>query len=226
MPGRQYNLPFKQSLIPLVFFVFLTPWLSDWDLGLSHFFFRKNAFLSNFFLDAIFHYAIFPAWGVVLLSCLLLLVSFFSPSWKKWPRGALACILTLAIGSGLLIHAVFKENWGRPRPKQVITFGGTEPFSPYYQPHFFASLPAKSFPAGHPSMGFFFFIFIELGRFYGSSKLTWMGWGLAFCLGLLLGLGRIAQGGHFLSDVLASGLIMWWSSLFCSWLLLSPQREF
>lgn len=222
MPGKPYSI--RYALIPLICFLVLTPWLSRLDLEVSRLFFQGRAFLSNSFLDAIFHYAIFPAWGVVLPACLLLIISFFQPAWQKWQRAAAACILTLAIGSGLIIHAVFKENWGRPRPKQIVEFGGTESFSPFYQPRFSSSLPAKSFPAGHPSMGFYFFILIWLGRFYGSPKLVWMGWGISLCLGILLGVGRIAQGGHFLSDVLVSALIMWWSSLFCCWILLPRGR--
>ena len=156
MPGKLYII--KQALLPLLFFLLLTPWLSCLDLAASDFFFRDNAFVSHPLLDAIFHYAIFPAWIIVFSACFLWITAFFQPSWRKWQRAAAACVLTLAIGSGLIIHAIFKEHWGRPRPKQVIAFGGTQPFSPYYQPHFFSPIPAKSFPAGHPSMGFYFFI--------------------------------------------------------------------
>lgn len=222
MPGKPYII--KQALVPLLLFLLLTPWLSRVDLAVSHLFFHENAFASHPFLDAIFHYAIFPAWMIVLPACFLCIAAFFQPAWRKWQRPAAACVLTLAIGSGLIIHAIFKEHWGRPRPKQVIAFGGTQPFSPYYQPHFFSPVPAKSFPAGHPSMGFYFFIFVWLGRFYGSSKLVWIGWTASLGLGILLGFGRIAQGGHFFSDVLVSSLIMWWSALFCSWLFLPTKQ--
>ena len=40
-----------------------------------------------------------------------------------------------------------------------------------------------------------------------------LGWGLAIVLGLLLGYTRIAQGGHFFTDVLFTALIMWYAAL-------------
>ncbi|MCE2981992.1 MAG: phosphatase PAP2 family protein, partial [Parachlamydia sp.] len=99
--------------------------------------------------------------------------------------------------------------WGRPRPRQVQAFGGTHPFIPFYQPSFHALERFKSFPSGHSSMGFYFFSLVFLGRQQRNKKLVQCGWGMALGLGAALSLARIAQGGHFLSDTLFSGLIMW-----------------
>jgi membrane-associated PAP2 superfamily phosphatase len=58
-------------------------------------------------------------------------------------------------------------------------------------------------------MGFYFFSLVFLGRQQRNKKLVQCGWGMALGLGAALSLARIAQGGHFLSDTLFSGLIMW-----------------
>ena len=43
----------------------------------------------------------------------------------------------MAIGVGLFTHILLKDHWGRPRPKQVTQFGGTQEFHPFYKPNFF-----------------------------------------------------------------------------------------
>ncbi|HBH49073.1 MAG TPA: PAP2 family protein, partial [Bacteroidales bacterium] len=41
-------------------------------------------------------------------------------------RWALMMILTIVLGPGLLVNATFKDNWGRPRPNEIVEFGGKE----------------------------------------------------------------------------------------------------
>ncbi|MEO0448253.1 MAG: hypothetical protein AAF191_19480, partial [Verrucomicrobiota bacterium] len=55
-------------------------------------------------------------------------------------------------------------------------------------------------------MGFYFFALAFLGGW--RRRWGWIAAGLAALFGLLIGCARIAQGGHFLSDV-------WWSAGFC-----------
>lgn len=187
-----------------------TPWL---DLAISHYFY-DGSFQSGFWLDFIYNYAIIPAWVMVMMSVILLIGSSWIPKWKTWRGDAAVLVLTLAIGSGLIVHLALKDHWGRPRPKQVIEFGGHQPFRPYYEPNFFHQPePSKSFPCGHCTMGFYFFALALLGRRYQSRKIYYLGMTLAWGLGLLLGITRIAQGGHFFSDVLISALIMWYIAL-------------
>ena len=62
-----------------------------------------------------------------------------------------------------------------------------------------------SFTAGHPSAGF---ALAALGYAYVSRRRRWQVLAAATGFGLLVGLARVAAGGHFLSDVLFSGIIV------------------
>jgi membrane-associated PAP2 superfamily phosphatase len=201
--------PWTGFLLPILLFLAAAPWLSELDLSLSRFFYHDGLFSQHDFWDAIYRYGIIPAWLTVGAALVGLALSFY-PSNQRWRLPCLYLILTLAIGSGLIVHAGLKENWQRPRPRQVEEFGGTEPFRPFYQPNLAnSSKPLKSFSSGHSTMGFYFFSVAILGAVLQNAMLYWGGMSVAWGLGGLLSLARIAQGGHFLSDVLASALIMW-----------------
>jgi lipid A 4'-phosphatase len=126
-------------------------------------------------------------------------------------RAAAFLLLSLALGPGLLVNAVLKDHWGRARPAQVTEFAGARQFTP-------ALMPADqcahncSFPAGHPATGFYLVSFAFLVR---DPRRRRMAEGAAIAAGALIGLARIAQGGHFLSDVVFSGLLVYGTS----WLL-------
>lgn len=134
--------------------------------------------------------------------------------WHRWRVGRLDMragaflLLSLALGPGLLVNAVLKDHWGRARPAQVTEFGGQQRFTP-------ALIPADqcvrncSFPAGHPAMGFYLVSFAFLVRDPGRRR---MAEGAAIAAGTLVGAARMAQGGHFLSDVVFSGLLVYATS--------------
>ncbi len=129
----------------------------------------------------------------------------------------------------LIINALLKPGWGRPRPRQIENFGGNALYRSFYSPDFghHTSDKYKSMPSGHASMGFYFFALAVLGRRLKNRKLEILGYCLAFGLGGLLGLTRIAQGGHFFSDVMISALITWWVALTLDWILFCerPYRK-
>lgn len=198
---------------PLLILAAFTPFSTTIDLSISHFFFsQEGSFQNNTFLDFIYRYGIIPGWIAIIVSVVILLGSWVNPSWKQWREGAYFMILSLVIGSGLITHVILKDHWGRPRPKQIAEFGGKQEFRPYYKPNFFHQQePSKSFPCGHCSMGFYFFALAFLGKTQNSKYLYYSGMTLAWFLGILLSYARIAQGGHFFSDTVASGLIMWFT---------------
>ncbi len=198
-------------LAPILFMAVIAPFTPFLDLTVSRYFYN---FPSSPFYDFIYNYGILPVWFVVIPA--IISYAFY----KTWRPHALFLILTLAIGSGVITHAILKDHWGRPRPKQVIEFGGKQEFRPFYKPNpFHQPEKSASFPCGHCSVGFFFFTFVILGWRLRKRWLVYSGWILSIGLGTLLGLTRIAQGGHFLSDVLMSALIMWLSALLCDWLV-------
>lgn len=200
---------FKGILIPVLLWMIFTPWSPWLDLKVSHAFYKNGSFVSDPFLDWIYIYGLWPAWLMIAIALIGTLMSFFK-SYHSWRKPCLFLLLSFAVGSGLIIHGILKDHWGRPRPRQVIEFGGQQSFRAYYQPNFkHLPEPSKSFACGHAALGFYFFVVALLGTIYQSKVLYWSGLGLAWGLGGLLSIVRIAQGGHFLSDTIATALIMW-----------------
>jgi len=140
------------------------------------------------------------------------LLLFLLAAWTIWRRralfsqqrrAALYLLLVMIIGPGLLVNSVFKEHWGRARPSQVEAFGGSQQFTR-------AAIPADqcekncSFVSGHASVGFFFLAFAFV---WPRRRIFWLATGTA--LGLGIGLVRILQGGHFFSDVVFCGIVVY-----------------
>ena len=107
---------------------------------------------------------------------------------------------TLIFNLVIFINLILKNYWGRARPNDILELGGKEIFSPWHLLSNHCSTNC-SFVSGDAAVGFsliiFFFvikreIFIKLSLFFG------------FVLGLI----RISEGGHFLSDIILSCLIV------------------
>lgn len=133
------------------------------------------------------------------------------PLWRFDRRMLAFIIAAIALGPGLIVNTLLKDHWGRARPSQVEAFGGTRQFTP-------APLPAIqcerncAFVSGHAALGFSLVSFAFLAA-PGWQRRTAVAAAIGF--GGLVGLGRIAAGGHFLSDVIYAGLIVFATS----WLL-------
>ena len=112
-------------------------------------------------------------------------------------------LLCVIVGPGLIVNGILKDHWGRPRPRQIVAFGGQLAYVPPLLP---AATHGKSFPCGHCSVGYLYAVGWWLWR---RRRPRWAAASLAAgaVLGTLLGVGRMAAGGHFLSDAVWSGLI-------------------
>lgn len=122
----------------------------------------------------------------------------------RWQRRLVTLLGVLVLGLGLVVNAGLKEFWGRPRPTAVVAFGGTQPFMPIWPP---SSLCRSncSFVSGHAGTGF---VLIGLGLTAAPARRRhWRVTGLS--AGLLIGLGRVLEGGHFASDIVYAGLVIW-----------------
>jgi len=127
-------------------------------------------------------------------------------------------MLSLALGPGILVNSVFKEHFHRPRPAHVETFGGEAAFQPFYRAEGGCEKNC-SFPSGETAAAFWTLAPALLLQ--GPLRLPAVAMALAF--GLATGLLRLAAGAHFLSDVLASGVLMG-VLIAALWLLLRPNR--
>lgn len=120
------------------------------------------------------------------------------------PRAAIFLLLALALGPGLTVNTIFKDHWGRARPAQITQFGGTQKFTPAFVPSDQCRRNC-SFPAGDPAIGFYL---VSVALLAGSAAARRAGIIAAVASGAALGVVRLAQGGHFLSDVAASGFLV------------------
>lgn len=143
-------------------------------------------------------------WVTVCGALLWLIISLVRPRMLPWgAREAGFVIAVFALGPGLLVNVVFKDNWGRARPRDVTQFGGTRQFTP---PMVLADQCDKncSFTAGHPAAAF---ALASLAWLVGTRRRRTILL-LAVLAGAAAGAGRVVQGAHFTSDVLFSALIM------------------
>ena len=209
-------------LLPVILFAAITPFTPRLDVMISGFFYNADTgfFARNRFFDAIYHYGLYPAWVVSLTALVGIFASILIKSLRKYRKDMVFLVLALAVGSGLIANVIFKDHWGRPRPVQVVEFGGDHEFRPYYSPNLtFAVSPTKSFPSGHSTMGFYFFVLCFLGKRHKKHYLYLAGIVAVSIIGGMLGVTRIAQGGHFFSDVIAAAMIMWYGALIIDRLL-------
>lgn len=109
----------------------------------------------------------------------------------------------LGAGPGLVANLGWKDHWGRARPSTVVEFGGARSFTPVQTPGKECTRNC-SFVSGEASSMFMLF-FAGAFLFPAWSRQLWAG---GIIMGLLAGLIRMVQGGHFLSDVIFAGLFM------------------
>lgn len=123
-------------------------------------------------------------------------------------RAVLFLIATMALGPGLLVNVVLKEHWGRPRPIDVTQFGGEHQYVRWWDPR--GDCPSNcSFVSGDVSGAYWTLAPAAL------TPPQWrvVAYGAALALGSGMGALRVMAGGHFVSDVIFSGvftfLIIW-----------------
>ena len=143
-----------------------------------------------------------PGIIVFILATLALIGAIFSSSLKRHWRISAFFFLGMVVGPGIIINAVLKDHFGRPRPLQTIDFKGEEAFLPVLVPG--TSRVCKSYPCGHASMGFYFMLPYFL-YFWRRRRLAQIFLYFGLIAGGLIGASRVLQGSHWPSDVLWSG---------------------
>lgn len=211
----------KDWAIPIVLLLILTILfrIFPWDLQLQAIFYRienKWWFMEEDFLITLLDkYGYIPALVMSLLSTFVLIAGFRNCRFEKFRKIALLFLLTIAVGPGLIVHGVFKEHWGRPRPHDIVEFGGTFTHLHVLQSSYGRG---KSFPSGHSALGFILLVpYFFLRKKNRKTALSFLALGL--CYGTLRGIGRMAQGAHFASDVLWSAGIVYLIGLAMYYLL-------
>lgn len=205
------------KLLPLVFGILVTIILvaGNYDLRIQQAIYRAGsdswALGEHPLWQFLYRVGPFPAIFLGIAALIGLCLSWSMRRFGVWRRVYLFISLLLFLGPLLIVNFALKDNWGRPRPTQVDSMGGKQPFENVFALN--ESRQGKSFPCGHASTGFVlmagYFVFCRHRR---RLAYGWLIFGAVF--GTLLGLARVFQGGHFVTDVI-------WAALICYYLALS-----
>lgn len=198
-----------QELLPgLIVAALVFDLLPTLDLQLSGLFYWPGAgfFLERAWPVRVLYYGtpwLVGAIGLGLIGALVWANLSRHPQARRVNGVATFALVALALGPGLIANALFKDHWGRPRPEQIVEFGGNS----HYVPPLLPSSQCRhncSFVSGHAAVGFFL---ITGAWVWPHRRRTWYAVGIV--AGSLIGLARIAQGGHFLSDVVGAFAVVW-----------------
>lgn len=164
------------------------------------------AFNSQTWAMLIYHYGNLPALIISLAGLAVFIFSYSKARLLPYRKIGLYLVLSMVIGPGLVANSLLKDNWGRPRPREIVQFGGE---FRYEAPLSVDPLSnGKSFPCGHATMGFYFFaLSFVLSHKRRLAAIFVMLFALLW--GALIGWVRIGMGGHFASDVLWAGGIVY-----------------
>ena len=117
-------------------------------------------------------------------------------------RSTLFLLAAMAIGPGLIVNVGLKDHAHRPRPINVVEFGGPNAFKAWDQFDGGCEINC-SFASGEAAQGFWMAAPALLApppaRAAAVAAAVVFGAGASFL--------RVAYGGHFLSDVIVGGLI-------------------
>jgi len=176
-------------------------------------------------------YANFPLWtflyrygqkiavtiGVISLAVLLL--SLFVKKMSSARNKALFLVLVILLAPGFIVQTL-KITWGRPRPREIINYGGTLEYRTPFEPNFALAgdtNTGNSFPSGHAAVGFY-----TIALYFVFRKR----WVLAITVayGTLMSIARMAQGAHFLSDIVSSFFIVYICIELFEFLIVKKQK--
>lgn len=201
--------------------------LTNTDIRAAGYFYRPGAGFPIGKLQPwwfLYRFGVYPAFVMGGGALLLFLAGYFRPSLARFRREALFLALLLIIGPGILTNAVFKDHWGRPRPRDVDLFGGSMAF---YQPWQPGPAPKNaSFPAGHPTAAFYLSApyFILRKKKHRRQALLWLWGGILY--GCIMGMARVIQGGHFVTDVIwSAGFVYLTAMVLASLLRLNAEPQ-
>ncbi|WP_409559889.1 phosphatase PAP2 family protein [Hyphomicrobium sp. MC8b] len=137
------------------------------------------------------------------VGCVVSLISmrkrWLSLSASQW----LYLAVCLLIGPLTIANLGFKDHWGRPRPNHVMEFGGSKIYAPPLKPSD-QCIRNCSFFSGEASS--IYIICFAAAFLFPADAAFWTLSGVV--LGTLAGFVRMAEGGHFLSDVAFAGVFM------------------
>lgn len=181
---------------------------SNLDLYISNLFYKDNTFYlaDNKFGLVIYEGAyVLTVLLIVFLAVLLIINIITGKRVLHLTRKAIIFIsLAFIFAPGVVVNGILKEHVGRPRPAEIVEFGGTKTFQPPFKISNECSSNC-SFVSGHASFAFAFMIF---GLFFKGVRRK-IALSAGFLFGVMVGFVRIFQGRHFFYDVVFAFFFTW-----------------
>lgn len=188
----------------------VTPALSDRDLAWTGFFFTEGGANGGWRLGRefpwgqLYRYGEIPPLVFAVFALIWYVCAKLGKISKKYARPCLVVVLTVIIGPGILVNGVLKEYWGRPRPVDIQAYHGNSDYRNVWQPA--GKGAGKSFTCGHCAMAFSVASGAAVYPLHPAIAVGTFVAGVSY--GILMGVARISQGGHFPTDVLWSATVV------------------
>jgi lipid A 4'-phosphatase len=221
---KYFCKPFICGVSPIYILLFcITAWIfysnPQLDTGFSALFYSGGKF---FGADKrwgmfVYHSVHIAATAVTIFFALHLLFSFIFKKFRFMGisrKTVIYLAMVLILGPGILINSVLKEHIGRARPAETQCFGGELRFTPAFAKTNECDSNC-SFVSGHAAFGFYW---LTLGFIGGTVFLKRAGYAFGISMGFGVGMVRIMQGRHFLSDIVFAGFFVWLIAAVTYWL--------
>ena len=198
---------YKERLIVLfVFIVFVSVYVAYPELDLlvsKSFFSPEHGFIFNNPNMNFLSKTIMWLGRIILFVVLLVAVKNFLQNGFNQSKQTCVALLILIVGNLVLVPSI-KNYWDRGRPVYTTNFGGDVLFSSPLKPINKAS-NNHSFVSGHAAGGYSLMIFAA----FTSHRKRWLRRGIL--TGFSIGIFRVMQGSHYLSDILFAFFPIWFA---------------
>jgi lipid A 4'-phosphatase len=119
-------------------------------------------------------------------------------------RATIFLIATFALGPGLLVNGILKEHWSRPRPAEIVEFGGDKQFVAWWDPRGTCDQNC-SFVSGETSTA----AWTLAPAILIPGPLGTVATGAALLVTIGMATMRFVVGGHFFTDIAFAILFTW-----------------
>jgi lipid A 4'-phosphatase len=144
---------------------------------------------------------------------------------RRQPVGGLSAkawwflLVALLVGPGLVANVIFKDHWGRARPREITAFAGKARFTPAFVLSDQCATNC-SFVSGDGAFGFFLPTVAYVVPWPRRRRAFWS---LLACGAVFAG-ARIVAGAHFFSDVVFAAFFVFLSSALLHALFFGAQE--
>lgn len=210
--------------------VLLLAWMFDLtqlDWRVSNWFFDPVAMRfplrDNPFLEIGLHHIVkYVVVTFAIAMAALTMASFLKPQWRRYRPILIFLVLSLGLSSAAVSE--LKTLTGHHCPYELAAYGGDMPFFGVFDARPKGVPAGRCWPGGHASTAFCLFGLYFALRWTGRRQMANQILLGILLLGAVLGMGRVAQGAHFVSHNLWSAVICWLLSLGLYELLLRRRK--